>query len=220
MNIVRPAQTKANHAIVPVSTRGFSMFTEAGGNLLADLAGYFLGAPSAAPFGAPANALAPTCSTPTVGPATAPVGPIVFGSSRGSVANLQNRLTALGFWNAASDGSYGLTTVQAVMAFQKWKGLPATTVVDNATAIALNTEYCRPAGGRTSGTVFEVDKTKQIAYVIQNGQVRYIFNVSTGNGKSYDEEDQKAAGGRVIGIAITPTGTFNTYRERRRALRG
>jgi peptidoglycan hydrolase-like protein with peptidoglycan-binding domain len=213
MNIVRPAQTKANHAIVPVSTRGFSMFTEAGGNLLADLAGYFIGAPSAAPFGTPVNAPASTCTSATVGPATAPVGPIVFGSSRAAVANLQNRLTALGFWNAASDGSYGLTTVQAVMAFQKWKGLPATSAVDNATASALNTELCRPVGGRTSGTVFEVDKTKQIAYVIQNGQVRYVFNVSTGNGQSYDEEDQKAAGNRVIGIALTPSGTFNTYRE-------
>ena len=65
MNIVRPAQTKANHAIVPVSTRGFSMFTEAGGNLLADLAGYFIGAASAAPFGAPANTPAPLSPDPS-----------------------------------------------------------------------------------------------------------------------------------------------------------
>ena len=168
------------------------MLTEAGGNLLADLAGYFLGAPSAAPFGAPANALAPACSTPTVGPATAPVGPIVFGSSRRvgcQPAEPAHRARLLE--PGVPTGAYGLTTVQAVMAFQKWKGLPATTVVDNATASTLNTEYCRPAGGRTSGTVFEVDKTKQIAYVIQNGQVRYIFNVSTGNGKSYDEEDRR-----------------------------
>jgi peptidoglycan hydrolase-like protein with peptidoglycan-binding domain len=213
MNIVRPAQTKANHAIVPVSSRGFSMFTEAGGNLLADLAGYFVGTPAAAPFGTPTNTPAAACTSGTVGPATAPVGPIVFGSSRQSVAALQNRLTALGFWNAASDGSYGLTTVQAVMAFQKWKGLPSTTVVDNATASALNLQFCRPIGGRTTGTLLEVDKGKQIAYVIQNGEVRYVFNVSTGNGESYDEEDQKSAGNRVIGIALTPSGTFNTYRE-------
>jgi lipoprotein-anchoring transpeptidase ErfK/SrfK len=43
--------------------------------------------------------------------------------------------------------------------------------------------------------------------------VQYVFNVSTGNGKSYDEEDQKAAGRRVIGVALTPSGTFRTYRE-------
>ncbi len=212
MNVVRPSQMLANHAIVPVSTRGFSMYTEPGGHLLADLAGYFVGSPAAAPFGPKTNPSPAKCSTATVGEPAAAVGPIVWGSSRAAVATLQSRLLQLGFWNAGADGGYGLTTTQAVMAFQKWKGLPATTVVDNATAIALNTELCRPAAGRT-GDLLEVDKTKQIAFVVRGGAVQYVFNVSTGNGKSYDEEDQKAAGRRVIGVALTPTGTFRTYRE-------
>lgn len=211
MNVVRPAQTLANHAIVPVSTRGFSVYTEPGGNLIADLAGYYLGTPAGAPFGASTNAPAPGCSTPAVGYA-APVGPIIPGSSKSAVADLQRRLASLGFWNGPADGAYGLGTVQAVMAFQKWRGLPSTTVTDVATAIALNTQLCRPAAGRSSGSLFEVDKSTQIMYVIQNGQMKYIFNVSTGNGKSYDEADQNG-GTRVIGVAITPTGTFNTYRE-------
>lgn len=212
MNVVRPAQMLANHAIVPVSARGFSMYTEPGGHLLADLAGYFLGAPAAAPFGPRANPATPSCSTDTVGEPAAPVSPIVWGSSRAAVATLQSRLLALGFWNAGADGGYGLSTTQAVMAFQKWKGLPATTVVDTATAIALNSERCRPAAGRT-GDYFEVDKSLQIAFVVRGGKVQHVFNVSTGNGESYDEEDQKSAGRRVIGVAITPTGTFRTYRE-------
>ena len=196
-----PAQVLANHAIVPVSARGFSMFTQAGGDMLADLAGYFIGSPAPAPFGGPVNAPPPGCATPAVGYAGAPVGPIVWGSSRAAVATLQGRLLQLGFWNAGMDGGYGLTTVQAVMAFQKWRGLPATTVVDTATAVALNLQFCRPAAGTTTGTLLEIDKTKQIAYVIQNGQMTHIFNVSTGNGKTYDEEDQKNAGRRSIGIA-------------------
>jgi lipoprotein-anchoring transpeptidase ErfK/SrfK len=196
-----------------VSARGFSMFTEAGGDMLADLAGFFIGNPAPAPFGGPVNAAPPGCSTPRVGYAGVPVGPIIWGSSRAAVATLQGRLAQLGFWNAGADGGYGLTTVQAVMAFQKWKGLPATTVVDTATAVALNVQFCRPAAGTATGTLLEVDKTKQIAYVIQNGQMKYIFNVSTGNGKTYDEEDQKNAGRRSIGIALTPSGTFRTYRE-------
>ena len=212
MNVVRPSQMLANHAIVPVSTRGFSMYTEPGGHLLADLAGYFVGSPAAAPFGPRTNPSPAKCSTATVGEPAAAVGPIVWGSSRAAVATLQSRLLQLGFWNAGADGGYGLTTTQAVMAFQKWKGLPATTVVDHATAIALNTELCRPAAGRT-GDLLEVDKTKQIAFVVRGGAVQYVFNVSTGNGKSYDEEDQKAAGRRVIGVALTPSGTFRTYRE-------
>jgi peptidoglycan hydrolase-like protein with peptidoglycan-binding domain len=212
MNVVRPDQIVANHAVVPVSNRGFSMFTQPGGHLIADLAGFFLGAAAPAPFGTPTNAGPPACATATVGAPGAPVGPIIFGSSRTAVATLQTRLLQLGFWNAGADGGYGLSTTQAVMAFQKWKGLPATTVVDTATAIALNTETCRPAAGR-SGDLLEVDKTKQIAFVVRGGAVQYVFNVSTGDGKSYDEEDQKNAGRRVIGIALTPTGTFRTYRE-------
>jgi peptidoglycan hydrolase-like protein with peptidoglycan-binding domain len=213
MNVLRPGQILANHAIVPVSARGFSVFTQAGGDVLADLAGYFLGAAAPAPYGPPVNTPSTACSTPKVGYPAVPVGPIVNGSSRAAVATLQGRLLALGFWNAGTDGGYGLTTVQSVMAFQKWRGLPATTVVDTATATALNMQICRPSAGVSTGTTFEVDKTKQIAYVVQDGQLRYIFNVSTGNGRSYDEEDKKAAGGRAIGIAVTPTGTFHTYRE-------
>ena len=176
MNVVRPDQTVANHAIVPVSSRGFSMFTQPGGHLIADIAGYFLGTPSAAPHAAPRNRAARACATATVGAPTAPVGPIVYGSSRTAVAHVQSRLLALGFWNAGADGGYGLSTTQAVMAFQKWKGLPATTAVDTTTAIALNTEMCRPAAGR-SGDLLEVDKSKQIAFVVRNGQVQHIFNV-------------------------------------------
>ncbi len=67
MNVVRPAQMLANHAVVPVSTRGFSMYTEPGGHLLADLAGYFLGAPTEAPFGPRANPTPAACATRTVG---------------------------------------------------------------------------------------------------------------------------------------------------------
>ena len=212
MNVVRPSQMLANHAIVPVSERGFFMFTQPGGHLLADLAGYFVGSPTAAAFGPRVTPPAPTCSTPTVGEPAAAVGPIMYGSSAAAVANMQRRLLELGFWHLGADGNYGLSTTQAVMAFQKWKGLPATTVVDTSTAIAMNTEMCRPAAGR-SGDLFEVDKAKQIGKVVRGGTVQYVFNVSTGNGKSYDEQDQKNAGRRVIGIATTPSGTFRTYRE-------
>jgi peptidoglycan hydrolase-like protein with peptidoglycan-binding domain len=212
MNVVRPAQMLANHAIVPVSERGFSMFTQPGGHLLADLAGYFLGRPTAALFGPRVNPAAASCSTRKVGEPAVAVSPIVYGSSGTAVAHLQRRLLELGFWNLGADGNYGLSTTQAVMAFQKWKGLPATTVVDTSTAIALNTEVCRPAAGR-SGDLFEVDKGRQIAYVVRGGDVQYVFNISSGNGESYDEEDQKNAGRRVIGIAKTPSGTFRTYRQ-------
>ena len=169
------------------------MFTEAGGNLLADLAGYYLGTPSPAPFGPPTNAPSPACATPAVGfPTCARRADRVRLVARLRWPTCRTDSLALGFWNAGADGRYGLTTVQAVMAFQKWKGLPADH--RRRQRHGHRAQHCSCAGPRRAartGSLLEVDKSKQIAYIIQNGQMKYIFNVSTGNGQSYDEDDQK-----------------------------
>jgi lipoprotein-anchoring transpeptidase ErfK/SrfK len=211
-NTIYSNQTVASHAIVPVSARGFDVFTEGGGQLIADISGWYIGNPQAATH-AVRNKVVQATTTGCVGVATWPVGPIRTGSGLEAVKRLQYRLLELGFWNAGIDGIYGLSTKQAVMAFQKWTGLTATSVTDATTAAFLNTTQCQPVAGRTTGDFFEVDKTKQIAFVVRDGKVVYAFNVSTGNGKDYDEEDQRS-GGRVTGVAITPSGDFKIYKER------
>jgi peptidoglycan hydrolase-like protein with peptidoglycan-binding domain len=212
LNATHSAQTLANHAIVPVSARGFEVFSEKGGQVIADVSGYYLGAPAAAAQPAQTN-VDPTPAG-CVGFAGLPVDTIVTGASPMAIGRVQQRLIDLGFWVQGVDGGYGRITSQAVMAFQKWKGLGSKSGnVDAATADALNTTLCRPTAGRASGDYFEVDRSKQIAMVVRGGKVLWAFNVSTGNGKSYDEEDQKNAGNRVIGVATTPLGDFKTYRE-------
>jgi lipoprotein-anchoring transpeptidase ErfK/SrfK len=211
-NTIYSNQTVASHAIVPVSARGFDVFTEGGGQLIADISGWYIGNPQTATH-AVRNKVVQATTTGCVGVATWPVGPIRTGSGLEAVKRLQYRLLELGFWNAGIDGIYGLSTKQAVMAFQKWTGLTATSVTDATTAAFLNTTQCQPVAGRTTGDFFEVDKTKQIAFVVRDGKVVYAFNVSTGNGKDYDEEDQRS-GGRVTGVAITPSGDFKIYKER------
>lgn len=211
LNVVRSNQTIANHALVPVSQRGFDLFTQGGGHLLADVTGWYTGSPAPAPHGAQQNR-APSVPAGCTGPAAGPVGVTNSKSNADSVRRLQDRLMELGFWHAGSDGSYGLTTRQAVMAFQKWSRIPATADVDAYTAELLNGVVCGPVAGKPTGDYFEVNKTLQIAHVVRAGQVVYTFNVSTGNGRDYDEEDQRS-GGRVVGVAITPNGTFRVYRE-------
>ena len=211
-NVIYSNQTVASHAIVPASSRGFDVFTEGGGQLIADISGWYIGSPQAATHAASSKVVQAT-TTGCVGVATWPVGPIRTGSGLDAVKRLQYRLLELGFWNAGIDGQYGLSTKQAVMAFQKWTGLAATSVVDATTAAFLNTTQCKPVAGRPTGDFFEVDKTKQIAFVVRDGKVVYTFNVSTGNGKDYDEEDQRS-GGRATGVAITPVGNFRIYKER------
>jgi lipoprotein-anchoring transpeptidase ErfK/SrfK len=211
-NVIYSNQTVASHAIVPSSSRGFDVFTEGGGQLIADISGWYVGSPQTASYTARSKVVQAT-TIGCVGVATWPVGPIRTGSGPDAVKRLQYRLLELGFWHAGIDGQYGLSTKQAVMAFQKWTGLTATSVVDATTAAFLNTTQCKPVAGRTAGDFFEVDKAKQIAFVVRDGKVVYTFNVSTGNGKDYDEEDQRS-GGRATGVAITPVGDFKIYKER------
>lgn len=211
LNPTRAGQILANHSIVPVSGRGFDVFSQSGGHVLADVAGFYVGAPAPAPYTGPVNV------DPTPGGCSGYSGYVASALPRGigsaQVKKVQARLVELGFWNLGADGSVGLSTTQATMAFQKWAGLPATGFVDEATAVQLNNTLCRPAAGRSSGDYFEVDLSRQIALVVRGGKVIAVFNVSTGNGESYDEEDQKNAGNRVIGVAITPVGEYRIYRQ-------
>jgi len=209
MNVARAGQTLPNHATVAVSGRGFDVFTQSGGHLIADVAGYYLGAPVAAPFGGPVN----TDPTPVFCPGfpTAAIAPIVYGSSPATVARVQQRLIDLGFWNQGADGSYGWSTSQAVMAFQKWAGLSPSSSVDDATAAMLNRPLCRPAPGVPSGDLFEVDKGRQLGFIVRGGKTQWVVNISTGGNYAYQAIDQKT-GGDASGIAITPVGSFKVYR--------
>jgi outer membrane biosynthesis protein TonB len=91
--------------------------------------------------------------TPTVPPTTAPptlpagvavppepvdpAGPFraVGGSGGADTAAIQGRLLQLGFWLSGADGGYGLTTTQAVMAFQKYAGLKPSGVTASPVSI-------------------------------------------------------------------------------------
>jgi peptidoglycan hydrolase-like protein with peptidoglycan-binding domain len=128
------------------------------------------------------------------------------------ISAIQERLDALGFWVPDYDGSFGPVTAQAVLAFQKYLGLPLTGQVDDLTALALNMDGLRAAGQSTSGDLMEVDLTKQLLYVIRGGKTVYAVNTSTGSGAFYDEPNQKD-GGRISGTAITPVGHFHVFRQ-------
>lgn len=210
LNVVRAVQTLPNHATVAVSTRGFEVFTQSGGHLIADVAGFYLGTPVAAPFGTPSNASGTTFGCP--GFPTTPVAAVVQGSSANTVARAQQRLLDLGFWNAGVDGNYGWSTSQAVMAFQKYTGMSNKSGnIDEATAVALNGNLCRPLPGLRSGDLFEVDKGKQLAFIIRGGATLWVLNVSTGGNYDYTAKDQKT-GATLNDRAYTPVGTFKVYR--------
>ncbi len=129
-------------------------------------------------------------------------------------ARVQLRLYELGFWLSAADGEYGLTTTQAVMAFEKYMGFEADGKVDQRTADALTTMTLRPIARANSGTLVEIDKAKQLLFFVIDGKAEWILNTSTGNGEEYTEEDKNTPGEVITGVSLTPSGLHNVNRER------
>jgi len=126
---------------------------------------------------------------------------------------VQARLVELGFWVSAVDGQYGLSTRQAVMAFQKYVGLPPAGDVDDWTAAALTDAKVRANATAIDGNLVEIDKTKQLLFLVEDGFTIWIFNTSTGSGKHYIETNLND-GTPEEGDAITDSGVFRVYREK------
>lgn len=162
--------------------------------------------------------IAPTTTepkpVPTIAPLEAPLQAI--GTNSGSeAARVQARLLELGFWVQGTDGDFGLTTRQGVMAFQKYMGFPDPSgSVDEQTAQALTMETVRPHSRANSGTLVEIDKGKQVLFFVIDGRTEWILNVSTGNGESYTEADQNTPGETISGVSLTPSGLHEVNRER------
>ena len=124
------------------------------------------------------------------------------------------RLLELGFWVQEPDGDYGVTTRQAVMAFQKYYGLGADGALGPETAAKLNEVTERPQASADAGTLVEVDKSKQLLFFVIDGRTEWILNTSTGTEIPYDEPDKNSPGERQVGDSVTRNGLHDVYRER------
>lgn len=152
-----------------------------------------------------------TLEVPAIATPLVPVGQ----KDGAETARIQQRLLDAGFWLSGVDGDYGLTTRQAVMAFQKYSGLEASGKVDDATAAALTVVTSRPKPQTTDlGVVVEVDKTRQLLMVVNDGKLSWVINTSTGSGQWFLEQNQKDPNKWELGRSITDSGHFKIRRER------
>jgi peptidoglycan hydrolase-like protein with peptidoglycan-binding domain len=149
-------------------------------------------------------AIKPAVVKPTPKPTPTHVG-FQSGDKGAAVLALQKRLTSMGFWISGADGSYGATTEQAVMAFQKAAGLERDGVAGPQTMKAI-AQGVSVTPRSTSGHVLEIDKAKQLLLIVNNGKVADIINTSTGSNQPYTS-------GGVTSIATTPSGTFSIFRQ-------
>ena len=120
--------------------------------------------------------------------------PSLASGSRGpSVLALERRLAELRYALRDVDSVYGHDTFEAVLAFQKVHGLPRTGRVEPWLWRRLAQAGVPHA--QRGGDYIEVDKTRQVLFVVRGGQVSRVVHVSTG-----------ATGN-------TPLGTWRVYRK-------
>ncbi len=162
-----------------------------------------------------------TTTTTTTLPITvvevAPLDPPLqaIGTSAGDeAARLQQRLLDTGFWVQAVDGSYGLTTRQAVMAVQKYAGLDASGSFDAETAAYLSQMTERARGRASAGTLLEVDKSRQLLFFVIDGVTEWVLNTSTGTEIPYESPNKNNPEIIERGSSITPTGLHAVNRQR------
>jgi hypothetical protein len=117
-----------------------------------------------------------------------------LGSSGAEVLDLARRLHGEGYALERVDDVFSADDSEAVLAFQKVHGLPRTGLPDTRfwQVLAAST---RPHPAYGGGDHIEVDKTKQVLFLVRGGRVELVTHVSTG-----------ATGN-------TPVGTFHVYRK-------
>lgn len=144
-----------------------------------------------------------------------PFALVAVGQQDGNdTAVIELRLSDLGFWVKSVDGKFDFSTKQAVMAYQKYVGMTATGSVDAKTAAALAMAQFPAAGVASRGDVVQVDKKRQLAFVMRGGITVMALNVSTGNDKPYEEPDANSPDVMLKGVAITREGKFRVQRRR------
>jgi L,D-transpeptidase catalytic domain/Putative peptidoglycan binding domain len=115
-----------------------------------------------------------------------------------SLRELQQLLVDLGYMAPSGvTGTPGGETSAAVLAFEKWTGLPRDGVLDDRVATALEHATRPDPVLRVPGKRVELLLNRQVALEVDDNRVERVFHISSGSG------------GR------TPSGSFRVYRKER-----
>ena len=113
-------------------------------------------------------------------PTQASAGELRYGDRGWAVASLQRRLVELGYLGRGEvDGTFGDQTWYAVVAFQGWEQIQRDGVVGPETRWALR-DARPPKPWQRLPRALEIDLTRQVLLVVEDGAVRRIVHASTG----------------------------------------
>ena len=106
----------------------------------------------------------------------------------------------LGYWVDTTSGNFDDSTQQAVWALQKAANLNPDGVVGPSTWAAVAAGVSPQPRARL-GYQIQINLANDLIMVVNNGQVVWTLNTSTGGGYTYTEDGQ-------TNVATTPTGVF------------
>ncbi len=150
----------------------------------------------------------PDPDPPAPDPPVSGVRPVLrLGSSGDAVLVLEQRLSELGYWLSGVDRTFSSTTYHAVVALQKAAGLSRDGIVGPNTWAVLD-EGVRPVARSSSGHLIEVDKTRQLLLVVDNGRVTEIHSTSTGRSAGATPEGRFTVYRQIDGFRYAPLGTL------------
>jgi hypothetical protein len=138
----------------------------------------------------------------TDGSAT-PLPSLSSGSHGKFVELLEERLVELHYrLEGENDGKFDFRTGDAVIAFHKVNRMARTASVDAGTWRALaDPVELHPRFGAWHGLHFEVDLTRQVAFVVEDGDVTAIFHVSSGKPSTPTHEGQFRVYRKIAGYS-------------------
>lgn len=121
---------------------------------------------------------------------------ITFSASAVDIEAVQKILKKEGYMPGPIDGFLGEKTIDGLVAYQKAYGLPQRLgKIDTETKIALKVKHDLKPKKKIGGLYLEVNIRRQLLYVVRDGSIEKIINVSTG-------KDER-----------TPLGTFSIYEK-------
>lgn len=129
-----------------------------------------------------------------------------IGAEGPEVTALQRRLDELGYVITVIDGRFGEQTHHALVAFQKVNGLSRDGILGPATSKALARPKPLQPQSKSDGFHVEVDLSRQVLFLVEDGRVTEIYDTSTGSGQPYEVDGD-------VRIARTPLGTFAIERK-------
>jgi hypothetical protein len=126
--------------------------------------------------------------------------------SKEEILAAEERLSNLGYWTGAVDGTLDAGSRHALIAFQKVEGRKRTGKLTRAELQALLSAN-RPLPKYSGFAHVEIDLNRQVLFIVDTtGTITHILPVCTGNEKNYMDHGE-------IHRAHTPRGRFKVLRK-------